>query len=103
MSKKINELTQRVINLQNQQYNFVPDSCPDGITFDMLKEEVRPETQYKDSKETRDILWKTYYIVCLSPDPFGFYIEKKNIQNMNSDTTIPWYTMPSKNISSDIK
>jgi len=77
VQRKINELTQRVINLQNQQYNFVPDSCPDGITFDMLKEEVRPETQYKDSKETRDILWKPIYCMSFTRSIWILYRKKK--------------------------
>jgi len=99
MSKKINELTQRVINLQNQQYIFVPDSCPDGITFEMLTEEIIPETEYKKSEESRGSLWKTYFIAVLSPDPFGLYIDKQQateMKKMKSDTKIPWYTMQSE-------
>uniref|UniRef100_A0A6C0JTU9 Uncharacterized protein n=1 Tax=viral metagenome TaxID=1070528 RepID=A0A6C0JTU9_9ZZZZ len=99
MSMQTNELTTRIINLQNNQYKFVPDTCPDEITFDMLNKELRPETEYKDSKQNRDILWKSYYIVCLSPDPFGFYIETHELKNINSNTMIPWYTMPSKRMS----
>jgi hypothetical protein len=99
MSNQINEMTKIINELQNQQYIFVPDNCPDEITFEMLIEEISPETEYKKSEENRGSLWKTYFIAVLSPDPFGLYIDKQQaakMKQMKSDTKIPWYTMKSE-------
>lgn len=98
MSMQLNELTKRIINLQNKNYNFVLDNCPDEITFDMLMEELRPEepSRYTDSTETRNMLWQSYYIVCLTPNPFGLHMFQSDLNNMNDKkTTVPWYTIPS--------
>ena len=90
------ELTRRVIELQNQQYKFVPDSCPEGITFEMLMEEIRPEENYEKSDKNRNELWATYCIVCLSPNPFGFYVDKEEIDKNNENIIIPWYKLESE-------
>jgi hypothetical protein len=90
------KLTTRVIELQKQQYNFVPDSCPEGITFEMLMEEISPEENYEKSDKNRNELWTTYYIVCLNPNPFGFYIDKHEINKSNENIIIPWYKLESE-------
>lgn len=93
-----NELTKRIINLQNKQYNFVIDKCPDEITFDMLMAEMTPDepSSYTDSTETRNMLWQSYYIVCFSPNPFGLHMFQSDLNNMNDKkATVPWYTIPS--------
>lgn len=87
--KKMNKLTQLIVELYKNKYNFTPDVCPENITFNMLVEELRPETEYKYSEENMARLWKYYYVSCLSPNPYGFYLEKKDINQI--DTSLPWY------------
>lgn len=88
--EKLNPLTKRIVELYKEKYDFRPDVCPKKITFDMLVEELRPETKYKESKENMLALWKCYYISCLSPNPYGFYLEKEDTNKMNGQ--IPWYS-----------
>ena len=89
-------LTTRILELQKQKYNFSPDKCPEGITFEMLDDSINPETKYENTEENRKLLWSSYYIVCLSPNPFGFYVYKNEIDTNNENITIPWYKLESE-------
>ena len=89
-------LTTRILELQKQKYNFSPDKCPEGITFEMLYESMSPETKYENNEVNKKLLWSSYYIVCLSPNPFGFYVYKHEIDKNNENITIPWYKLESE-------
>ena len=85
-----------ILKLQKQKYNFSPDKCPEEITFEMLNESINTESEYKNTEENRKLLWKSYYIVCLSPNPFGFYVYKHEVDTNNENITIPWYKLESE-------
>jgi hypothetical protein len=91
------QLTNIISNLQKEPQfkKFDPEKCPHEITFDMLNEEMKPESEYEDTEENRNILWKSYYIVCLSPNPFGFYINELDIDNIDPERKrmFPWYVI----------
>ena len=93
MSKS--NLTMHILDLKNQKYNCTPNKCPEGITFEMLMEEINPESNYENTKENKNILWKKYYIVCLSPNQFGFYVHKDEIDKNNENIKISWYKLKS--------
>jgi len=89
-------LTTRILELQKQNYKFSPDKCPEGITFEMLYESMSPETKYESNEVNKKLLWSSYYIVCLSPNPFGFYVYKNEIDTNTENITIPWYKLESE-------
>jgi len=90
------KLTTLILELKNQKYNFSPDKCPEGITFEMLVESINPESKYENTEKNKNILWKKYCIVCLSPNQFGFYVNKHEVDKKNENIKIPWYKLKSE-------
>jgi hypothetical protein len=89
----ISKLSKRIIELKEKKYNFTPDKCPEEITFEMLMEEIEPEEKYQNTDKGKNTLWNTYYSVCLSPNQFGFYINKNEIDINKNKFEIPWYKL----------
>lgn len=88
-------LTIHILDLKKQKYNFNPYECPEGITFQMLMQEINTESNYENTEQNKNILWKKYYILCLSPNKFGFYVYKDEIDKNNANIKIPWYKLKS--------
>lgn len=72
-----------ILKLHEKKYTFLPDKCPEEITFDMLKKELRPEGKLVNTNQNRLALWKCFYITSLSPNQYGFY-SLRNIGNRDT-------------------
>lgn len=70
-----------------KEEKLTPDKCPEKITFDMLKKELKPEGKYENNEENKLTLWKCFYMTSFSSNEFGFNFEEKGI----GDKKIPWY------------
>lgn len=65
-----------ILKLHKEKHIFTSDKCPEKITFDMLKKEMRPEGETKHTEKNREALWKCFYITSISKNPYGFYSKK---------------------------
>ena len=72
------ELSLLTEKMKLAHYNFVPDICPKEITLDMLLKEMTPDEPdaYTNTQTDRNILWSSYYDVCLMTGINGFYVDK---------------------------
>jgi len=99
---KQTELCTTINNLKKQGFDFQPTKVPDGITLEILIDEMQPTPEEINGKKEnqRKKLWEAYYIVCLNnKNKFGLYAYEKDLNNNNNKILVPWYKIKEDSVN----
>lgn len=81
----------KIVKKKLKEEKLTPNKCPEEITFDMLKKEIRPEGEYENNEDNKLALWKLFYMTCFPSNEFGFTLGFTSEEIEKGSIKMPWY------------